>query len=160
MVNLAVNHLDCQFLGGFSMPSHEMQPYEHEESSFWPADWPFIRGFMPSMRGFFPSSNISVWEEKDRVMVEAPLPGIKAGDVELTFEKGVLTIRAQKKEEKEDKERKYFHKSDASYVYRLSVPGDINESSEPEAKLENGIIHICFKKQNTTRPRKINVKGS
>ena len=57
------------------MPSHEMQPYEHEEGSFWPmSDWPFIRGFMPSMRGVFPSSDLSVWEEKDHVMVEARAP--------------------------------------------------------------------------------------
>ena len=143
------------------MPSHEMQPYEHEEGSFWPmSDWPFIRGFMPSMRGVFPSSDLSVWEEKDHVMVEAPLPGIKASDVELTFERGVLTIRGEKKEEKEDKERKYFHKSNASYVYRLTIPGNVDESAEPEAKIDNGIIHICFKKQKKAGPRKINVKGS
>ena len=83
------------------MPRHELQPYEQEEHPFWSlAEWPFMRTFMPSMRGFFPSSDVSVWEEKDHVMVEAPLPGIAAGDVELTFERGLLTIRGQKKEEK------------------------------------------------------------
>ncbi len=142
------------------MPSHEVQPYEHEES-FWPiSDWPCFRSFMPSMRGLFPSSDLSVWEEKDCVIVEAPLPGIKANDVDLTFERGVLTIRAQKKEEKEDKDRKYYHKSNAAYVYRMTVPGDIDETCEPEAKLENGVIRISFKKHKEATPRKINVKGS
>jgi HSP20 family protein len=141
------------------MPSHELQPYEQEEGSFWPmSDWPVFRGFMPSIRGFFPSSDLSIWEEKDHVIVEAPLPGIKAEDVELTYERGVLTIRGERKENKEDKERRYFHKSSASFVYRLTVPGDVDETSEPEAKLENGVIRVSFKKHKKAAPRKITVK--
>ena len=80
------------------MPTHELQPYEQEEHPFWSlSDWPFMRGLLPAARGLFPSSELSVWEEKDRVIVEAPLPGVIAGDVDLTFERGILTIRAEKK---------------------------------------------------------------
>ena len=144
------------------MPSHEMQPYEHEESLFWPmsSEWPFLRGFMPAFRNPIAGSDLSVWEEKDHVIVEAPVPGIGSDDVDLTFERGVLTIRGQKKEEKEDKDRKYFHKSSSSFVYRLTVPGEIDETAEPEAKLDNGILRVSFKKHKRAMPRKINVKGS
>jgi HSP20 family protein len=143
------------------MARHEMQPYEGEEHPFWSlTDWPSMRSFMPAFRGFFPSSDLSVWEEKDHVFVEAPLPGITASDVELTYERGVLTIRGQKKEEKEDKERKYFNKSNTSFLYRLTIPGDVDEGEEPEAKLENGILRISFKKHKKEAPRRINVKTS
>lgn len=142
------------------MPSHELQPYEEEESSFWPMSFgPLFRGIMPSMRGIFPTADLDVYEDKDHVVVKAPLPGLKSGDVDLSFEKGILTIHGQRKEEKEDKERKYFHKSSASYVYRLSVPGDIDEGAEPEAKLEEGVLEISFKKHKRAAPRKIQVKG-
>ena len=142
------------------MPSHEMQPYEQEEHLFWPmGEWPLMRGFMPTFRSPLAGSDLSVWEEKDHVIVEAPLPGIAADGVDLTFERGVLTIRGQKKEEKEDKERKYYHKSSSSFVYRLSIPGEIDEAAEPEAKLDNGILRVSFKKHKKAMPRKINVKS-
>jgi HSP20 family protein len=143
------------------MPSHEIQPREHEEGAFWPvSDWPFFRGFMPALRGMLPSSDLSVWEDKDHVWVKAALPGISPDEVDLSYERGILTVRTQKNEEKEDKERKYFYKSNSSYIYRLSVPGDIDEGSEPNAKLENGVILVSFKKHTKAASRKIHVKGS
>ena len=141
------------------MPTHGMQPYEQEESFLWPmGEMPIFRGFLPSFRGAT-GSDLSVWEEKDHVIVEAPLPGISTDGIDLTFERGVLTIRGQKKEEREDKDRKYFHKSSSSFVYRLTIPGEIDEAAEPEAKLENGVLRISFKKHRRAVPRKINVKG-
>ena len=142
------------------MPSHEMRPYEQEENLFWPmGEWPIFQGYMPALKSSFTGSDLSVWEEKDHVIVEAPLPGISADGVDLTFERGVLTIRGQKKEEKEDKDRKYFHRSSSSFVYRLNIPGEIDDTAEPEAKLENGVLRISFKKHKRAVPRKINVKS-
>lgn len=135
-----------------------LQPYEPEELSLWPfTEW--TRGTFPSFRGMISSTDLSVWEEKEDVVVEAPLPGIKPEEVELNFEKGTLTIRADRKEESEDKNKKYFHKSSSSFVYRLTIPGELDESVEPEAKLSDGILKIRFKKQKKTLPKKIHVKG-
>jgi HSP20 family protein len=140
------------------MPGKMMQPYEPEEMTFWPfSEW--TRGLLPSARGMISSTDLSVWEDKEHVVVEAPLPGIKPEDVELNFEKGMLTIRAERKEEKEEKEKKYYHKSSSSFVYRLTVPGELDETAEPEAKLTNGVLHVCFKKQKRLAPKKITVKG-
>ena len=142
------------------MPNRDMQPYEQEENLFWPiSEWPLLRGFTPAFRGSLSGSELSVWEEKDHVIVEAPLPGITSDGVDLTFERGVLTIRGQKDDEKEDKDRKYFHKSSSSFVYRLAVPGEIDETADPEAKLEHGVLRVSFKKHKRAVPRKINVKS-
>jgi HSP20 family protein len=140
------------------MPEHMMQQYEPEEASLaWPfSEWPFH----PLSRHFLPSSGLSVWEEKDNVVVEAALPGIGPGEAELTYERGILTIRGNKKEEKQDKERKYYQKSSSSFVYRLSVPGELDETAEPEAKLTDGVLQVRFKKHHRAAPRKINVKGA
>ncbi len=140
------------------MPNRMMQPYEPEELSLWPWEGPFSRSFFPSLRNLIPSTELSVWEEKDDVVVEAGLPGIKAGEVDLSFEKGVLTIRAERKEEKEEKERKYFQKSSSTFVYRLSVPGELDETVEPKANLSNGVLQVRFKKQKRSVPKKINVQ--
>ena len=141
------------------MPNRMLQPYEPEEMSLWPfSEWS-RGGLFPSFRGMISSTDLSVWEEKEDVVVEAPLPGIKPEEVEINFEKGTLTIRAERKEEKEDKEKKYFHKSASSFVYRLSIPGEIDDSIEPEAKLNEGVLQIRFKKQKRSLPKKIHVKG-
>jgi HSP20 family protein len=140
------------------MHNKMMQPYEPEELSLWPfGEW--SRGLFPSVRGSISSPELSVWEEKDQVVVRAPLPGISPQEVELNFEKGTLTIRAESKEEKEDKDKKYFHKSSSSYVYRISVPGELDDSIEPEANLDKGMLFVRFKKQQRTTPKKIQVKG-
>ena len=135
-----------------------LQPFEPEESSWALEEWPFTRSLFPSMRQFFPTSGLSVWEEKDEVVVETALPGIKTGEVELTFERGVLTVHAQKKEEKESKDRKYFQKSSSSFLYRLNVPGELDETEEPQAKLNDGVLTVRFKKHKRATPRKINIQ--
>lgn len=140
------------------MPNRMLQPYEPEEMSLWPFS-ELSRGLFPSFRGTISSSDLSVWEDKEDVVVEAPLPGIKPGEVDLNYEKGTLTIRAERKEEKEDKEKKYFHKSASSFVYRLTVPGELDETIEPEAKMSEGVLQVRFKKQKRSLPKKIHVKG-
>lgn len=141
------------------MPNQMMQPYEHEDA-FWPlSEWPLTRALLPAFRGGgLPLSGLSIWEEQDFVLVEAALPGIRPGEVELTVERGVLTIRAERKEEKEEKERKYFQKASSSFVYRLSVPGELDEVADPEASLANGVLRVRFKKHKRSMPRKIAVK--
>jgi HSP20 family protein len=141
------------------MPGKMMQPYEQQdELALWPfSEW--TRSLFPSFRGTISSTDLSVWEDKEDVVIEAPLPGIKPEEVELNYEKGILTISADKKEEKEEKDKKYYHKSSSSFVYHLSVPGELDESTEPQAKLTNGVLQVLFKKQKRTTPKKIQVQG-
>ena len=132
-----------------------MQPYEERESLLWP-----FREFFPSMKSFAQSTGISMWEEEGDIVVEAALPGIDKGEIDLTFERGVLTICAQKTEKTEDKNRKYYQKSERSFMYTTHIPGELDENIEPQANLENGILQIRFKKHKRTAPRKIEVKGA
>ncbi len=101
------------------------------------------------------ASDLSIYEDDNNIVVEAALPGIKREDAEVVFHKGVLTIRANKREEIEDKKRKYYRKSNQSFVYRLLVPGEIDENQEPKAQLENGVMKISFQKQKKEEPKKI-----
>jgi len=95
------------------------------------------------------ASDLSICEdqEKNAIIVEAALPGVNKEDVDITFEKGVLTIRASTREKEEDKKRKYFRKRNSSFMYRMTVPGNIDESQEPKANLSNGVMYVEFKKK-------------
>jgi HSP20 family protein len=103
------------------------------------------------------SDNLDVYETKDEVVVQANVAGIDPEKVEITFEKGVLTLSAR--EESEEKEgKKYYRKASRSYSYRVAVPGNIDLSTEPEAKINHGIVSITFKKAAEAKPKKIAIK--
>lgn len=61
---------------------------------------------MGGVRGFAPA--IDMLDRKDEVVLRADLPGLEQKDVEVTVEEGVLTIRGERKEEKEVKEEDYY----------------------------------------------------
>ncbi len=103
------------------------------------------------------SDNLDVYETKDEVVVKANVAGVDPEKVEITFEKGVLTLSAQ--EESEEKEgKKYYRKATRSYSYRVAVPGNIDLASEPEAKINHGIVSVTFKKAEEAKPKKISIK--
>src|SRR3989344_6381047 len=107
---------------------------------------------------FLPSSGLTVSEDENHVYVEAAVPGLDADKVDVTFEKGVLWIRGQKQEEEKDEKKKFYRKASSAFSYRLAVPGDIDESKEPEAVCKNGIMKVTFAKKPEVQPKKIAVK--
>ncbi len=124
---------------------------------------------VPSMQNFWDDfddivnvsggqSGLSISEDKDKVYVEASVPGVDPKDVEITYKDGYLWISAEsKKEEKEG--RKYYRQSTSSFSYRIAVPGDIDSSKEPEATYKHGVMKIEFMKSPKEEPKKITVKN-
>lgn len=104
------------------------------------------------------SRDLDVYETDDEVVVKANVAGVAEEDIDMTFEKGVLLIRANKMEEEEDKKKKHYSKSSWSYSYKVAVPGMIDFSHEPEAVVENGVVMITFKKSEGSKPRKLAIK--
>ncbi len=103
-------------------------------------------------------TGLSVSEDEKCFYVEAQMPGLDLKEIDITLDKGVLWICGEKKEEVEDKKRKFHRKALCSFSYRLSIPTQINESSEPTAKYKDGILSLTFQKTNKGQTRKIPVK--
>lgn len=103
------------------------------------------------------SNNLDVYETKDEVVVKANVAGVKAEDVDITFEKGVLLVKAEATEEKGDEEKKHYSKSSWSYSYRVAVPGFLDTKVEPDAEVKDGVLTIKFKKAEEAKPKKLKV---
>ncbi|MBM3197947.1 MAG: Hsp20/alpha crystallin family protein [Chlamydiae bacterium] len=103
-------------------------------------------------------SGLSLCEDKDHVIVEAALPGLSPNEIEITFEKGMLWIKGEKKEEEEDKKRNYYRKASRSFSYHIDVPGDLDMSQEPTAEYSNGMMTVRFKKSEKHTARQIKVR--
>lgn len=104
------------------------------------------------------SSGLSVSEDDKHVYVEAAVPGVEPDKIEVSYDKGVLWIRGQQEQEKEDKNRKYYRKASSSFSYRMVVPGNIDETKDPQATYKNGVMKVTFDKIPESQPKKITVK--
>lgn len=126
--------------------------------------WSFPTRSLLSDDDFLPStvtgSDLSVSEDDNHVYIEANMPGLDSDDIEVTYHKGQLWLRGSKKEEEKDKKKKYYRYASSSYSYRLAVPGNIDEKSEPDAEYQNGVMKVTFKKMSEAQPKKISVKKS
>lgn len=103
-------------------------------------------------------SNLSISEDTQHVFVEAAVAGLDPKDIDVTFDKGVLWIKGEAKEEEENKDKKYFRRLSQSYSYRVMVPGDLDHNAEPEVTYKNGVIKVAFAKSPKTQPKKLTVK--
>lgn len=112
-----------------------------------------------SRRGFTPA--VDIYEDKEGFSIRAELPGVKAEDVHVTVENQVLTLRGERKLEKEDK-REGYHRVERSYgaftrsfVLPNTVAGD-----NVQAEMKDGVLTLKLMKKPETQPRRIEVKTS
>lgn len=104
-------------------------------------------------------SGLSLSEDDKNVYVEAAVPGIDSKEIDITFERGVLRIVADvKKEEKEG--RKVIKKSQSYFSYEVLLPESVDATSEPEAKVDKGVLYLTFAKSPKMQPKKISVKAA
>ena len=105
------------------------------------------------------TEGIDMYEEGDKIYVKAAVPGIPVEKVDVTFEDGVLRIRARSEEKEEDKKKKVVYRKDriTSFDYTVALPRPI-DASTLEARAEEGVIMVSAKIAEEARPKKIPVK--
>lgn len=129
------------------------------------------RSPLPGMPAMFGSTGgalapkIDVSEAKDAVEVTAELPGVDEKDVEVTLVDGVLTVRGEKKAEREEQDKdKNWHvveRSYGSFSRSIALPFD-PDASQVEAKFDKGVLRIRLPKppEKVASEKKIEIKSS
>ncbi len=102
---------------------------------------------------------LDVYEDKENVVVETPLAGIDPKQVEVSVEKGVLTISGSTQKEHEVEEKNYYRKEvrSGSFYRQVPLPVGVQESNVV-AEFENGILRITCPKAKGDPVKKIDVK--
>ena len=106
-------------------------------------DEPFFRGFAGV--GSVPAVDIA---EKDREFeITAELPGMDESNIDVKFADGVLTIKGEKKEEKEERKKDYYlsERRYGSFQRSFPVPESV-DADKIEAKFVNGVLTIRLPK--------------
>ncbi|MFZ5982095.1 MAG: Hsp20/alpha crystallin family protein [Patescibacteria group bacterium] len=102
---------------------------------------------------------VDVYQDKDNVIVETPLPGIDPEKVDITVENDVLTISGRTEEKKEVKREDYYRKEvregsfSRSVILPMAVKADMAEASS-----EKGMLRITLPKAEEVKPKKIAIK--
>ena len=105
---------------------------------------------------------VDVSEDANHFHVEAELPGFSRDEVDITLEDGVLTIRADRKEETKkgdacgDKQPLHVERRWVRFERSFTLPTAVNENSV-QARLDNGILSITLDKREEVKPRKIQI---
>ena len=99
---------------------------------------------------------LKVHETDKDIVVEAVVAGVPAKDVEVQIEDGVLTLKAETKEEEKSKTEYSF--SSSKYYYTTALSG--GQWNKAEADVKHGIVTVTIPKSEAARPRKITVKAS
>jgi len=103
---------------------------------------------------------IDIADQEHGYVVKAEVPGCKTEDIELSVSGNMLTIRGEKKQEQEVKEKGYYHveRSFGSFRRDLSLAGDV-DISKIEAECKNGVLTVTLPKTEKAKTAKIKVKG-
>jgi HSP20 family protein len=104
---------------------------------------------------------VDVHEDADHFYVEAELPGFSKEDVDITLEDGVLTIRAERKDEvkqngKGQRQALHIERRWTRFERSFTLPTAVNESSV-RAELNGGMLKLTLDKREEVKPRKIQI---
>ena len=109
-------------------------------------------------KGFVPA--VDVYETNEAVVIETLLPGVNPEQVEVSVEKGVLTIEGESQREHEIDEKNYYRKEirRGSFFRSIPLPAKVN-GDKAVASIDKGVLRISIPKtlEKKAKAIKINI---
>ena len=117
-------------------------------------DW-----FSPIKSMQMPTTDVYTSKDDKELHVEAHLPNFEQKDVEISIDNGNLTIRAERREQEKDKDRKYVIRESSSSFYRsIHLPEAADENSI-KAKMKDGVLKITVQFKELPKPKQIAIEA-
>ena len=103
---------------------------------------------------------MEVFDSDGNTVVRLELPGMTMEDIDISVSDGLLTIKGEKKAEKEVKEEGYYCSERVYGNFRraLSVPKDVDDS-KIHATYDNGVLEVLLPKVEEKKGRKVKVQA-
>ena len=101
---------------------------------------------------------VDIKEEDTRFVIFADIPGVDPKDIEITMEKGMLSIKGERKAESKEQNGKLtrIERSHGLFYRRFALP-DSADAEGIKAAGKNGVLEVSIPKRPETAPRRINV---
>lgn len=107
------------------------------------------------------SPSVDIYENKDQIVLEAELPGMKQEDFDLSIENNVITLRGERHFEKTDESDNY-HRVERSYgafTRSFTLPQTVSGEGAT-AEYSNGVLRVTLPKREEAKPRRIEITAN
>jgi HSP20 family protein len=106
---------------------------------------------------WYPSLDIA--ETKNEVVVKAELPGMDPKDINVSLSDGMLTIKGEKKQEREEKEENYHlvERSYGSFTRSVALPKEV-KNDKVSASYKNGVLRIVLPKSEEAKQKEVKIE--
>jgi HSP20 family protein len=103
--------------------------------------------------------SLDVAETKDEIVVKAEVPGMDAKDIDISLSDGLLTIKGEKKQEREEKEENYHlvERSYGAFTRSIRLPKEV-QSDKISASYKNGVLKVTLPKSEEAKKKEIKIK--
>lgn len=103
---------------------------------------------------------VDIKEEPERFVILADIPGVEPKDIEINMDKGILSIRGERRSESRDENERYsrIERQHGMFYRRFALPDSANPDGIT-ASGKNGVLQIDIPKKPETTPRRIAVNG-
>ncbi|MGB0751689.1 MAG: Hsp20/alpha crystallin family protein [Gammaproteobacteria bacterium] len=101
---------------------------------------------------------VDIQEESDKFVIHADIPGVDPKDIEITLDRGVLSIAGLRKAAADNETCAYarLERSYGSFYRRFTLP-DVADAENVEASGNNGVLEITIPKRTQAQPKRISV---
>lgn len=110
-----------------------------------------------AMGNFIPP--VDIYEDAHQLVLKLEVPGIKQEDLDVRLENQTLTVKGERKLEKEQKEEN-FHRIErryGSFARTFTLPQTV-DTNAPKASYEHGVLTIALPKKEAAKPRQVKVE--
>lgn len=120
------------------------------------ADWPRLR---EEHGGWNPS--VDMIDRQDEVVLRADLPGMEQKDIDVTVQDNMITIRGERKEEREEKDKDYYccERTFGTFTRTMALPPSVDPEGV-KATFKNGILEVRLPKTREAKGRKVEIKAA
>jgi HSP20 family protein len=105
--------------------------------------------------------SVDIFENKDQIVLEAELPGMRREDFDLTVENNVITLRGERRFEKQDDTDNYHRveRSYGSFTRSFTLPQSVSAEGAT-AEYNNGVLRVTLPKRETAKSRRIEISDT
>lgn len=103
---------------------------------------------------------VDIIETNEAFIFQADLPGVKAADVDVTFENGVLTMDGQVPRRQNPTQNYIWQEYGVGHFYRQFTLNTPIDSNAIKAEYKNGVLELRVPKVEAAKARKIQIKAA
>jgi HSP20 family protein len=103
--------------------------------------------------------SLDMAETKNELIIKAEVPGIDPKDIDISLSDGLLTIKGEKKQEREEKEEDYHltERTFGTFARAIQLPTEV-QSDKIEATYKDGVLRITLPKSEEAKRKQIKIK--